>query len=144
MQSSMLLCAQSCKVATMKLGTHTTHHAQSSECQHAHWSVHKPMCRKINPGEVWGIEILSLGDARTAGVPKDSTEERFRHILLKKGHLAFAKAERCPATAACGLPVRIFSPVYHTGQVSADHSDDGNQPAVYLRIEVNDGFAPMQ
>jgi hypothetical protein len=101
------------------------------------------MCRPFNADEVWGIELLSLGDAKKAGVPKDSPDGRFRHILLKKGHPAFSKAELCSATAACGLPIYIFSPVLHMGRFSTDPSNDGNQPAVYLRIEA-DGFAPIQ
>ena len=102
------------------------------------------MCQPTGPGDVWGIELLSRGDTRKAGVPEGSPDGRLRHILLKQGHPALAKAEVCPATAACGLPVCIFSPVIHMGWSSADDDDDGNQPAVYLRIDVDDGFAPKQ
>ncbi|KIP02580.1 hypothetical protein PHLGIDRAFT_78944 [Phlebiopsis gigantea 11061_1 CR5-6] len=114
----------------------------SPACQTTHWAVHKPVCRALAPGEVWGIEVLSAGDMRRAGVPPDALAARFRHVLLTPGHPALAMAELCPATAAAGLPVAIYSPVIHAGK------DDGrggsNQPAVYLRVEVDSGLAPLR
>ncbi|KAJ3558332.1 hypothetical protein NM688_g992 [Phlebia brevispora] len=118
---------------------------QSTECQTEHWPVHKPMCKRLNPGEVWGIEILSKGEAARLGIPTLPVPGRFRHILLPKGHPAFTMSELCPATKLCGISLRIFTTMLFTGRsvYRGDVEESGeNQPAVYLRIE-DDGFAPM-
>ena len=115
--------------------------AQSSECQRSDWTLHKPICRPLKPGEVWGIEMLSIGDARQRGIDEEAIAERFLHVLLPSGHVAFSKAELCPVTKMCGIALHIYSRALHFN-VYAENG--GNQPAVYLRIEPHDGLAPAQ
>ena len=103
---------------------------QSKECQVAHWKVHKPICRPLQPTEVWGIKIMDNSYA--------PWQNQFKHILLNTSHPVFSRGELCPLTKQCGFPLVIFSQS-HNGLVLADHD---NQPAVYLRIEL-DGIAPL-
>ena len=49
------------------------------------------------------------------------------------------RGELCPLTVLYGIPVIIFSEALSSGLLGAE-----NQPAVYLRIEADDGFAPVQ
>ncbi|KAI0699492.1 hypothetical protein C8T65DRAFT_812518 [Cerioporus squamosus] len=103
----------------------------SPECQKAHWKVHKPMCRPIGPDEVWGIKIL---DNR-----HQPWSSQFKHVLLNTSHPIFTKGELCPVTEKCGYPLLIYSDSIHGGVPAQEN----NQPAVYLRIEPHDGFAPI-
>ncbi len=90
------------------------------------------MCRPIGPNEVWGIKIL---DNR-----HQPWFSQFQHVLLNTSHPIFTKGELCPVTAKCGYPLLIYSDSIHGGLPA----QEDNQPAVYLRIEPHDGFAPMQ
>ncbi|KAI0641801.1 hypothetical protein C8Q79DRAFT_918876 [Trametes meyenii] len=102
----------------------------SKECQGAHWKVHKPVCRPLAEDKVWGIKIL---DNRFGPWPR-----QFKHVLLKTSHPIFTQGELCPVTAKCGFPLVIWSRTIHGGTPAMGN----NQPAVYLRIEPHDGFAP--
>ncbi|KAI0740207.1 hypothetical protein C8Q76DRAFT_189717 [Earliella scabrosa] len=103
----------------------------SKECQKAHWKVHKPVCRPLAADEVWGIKIL---DNRY-----QPWSRQFEHVLLKTSHPIFTQGELCPITALCGYPLLIYSESIHGGVPAQEN----NQPAVYLRIEAYDGFAPV-
>lgn len=54
-------------------------------------------------------------------------------------HLVFKRGELCPVTKLFGIPLLIYSAAVERG---IDMPGQGNQPAVYLRIEPHDGFAP--
>ncbi|KAJ7804277.1 ectomycorrhiza-upregulated zf-MYND domain-containing protein [Mycena leptocephala] len=113
----------------------------SKECQTEHWKTHKPMCRQLQPDEVWGIKLLSKGElAALPPSPEPDIARRIQHILLKKNHPIFTQGDLCPATQVYGLPLLIFSNGVHLGRQSAGSE---NQPAVYLRIEVENGLAPL-
>jgi hypothetical protein len=64
---------------------------------------------------------------------------RFVEETFAPNHSIFSRGELCPFTALYGIPVIIFSQALSFGL-----SGDENQPAVYLRIEADDGFAPGQ
>ncbi|KAJ7451209.1 ectomycorrhiza-upregulated zf-MYND domain-containing protein [Mycena galericulata] len=118
----------------------STVHYCSKECQTEHWKIHKPMCRRLEPDEVWGIKLLCKRElAALPPSPEPDIARRITHILLKKNHPVFGRGDLCPATQAYGFPLLIFSDGVHLGRQS---EGSGNQPAVYLRIEVDDGFAP--
>ncbi|KAI0357079.1 hypothetical protein OH77DRAFT_127127 [Trametes cingulata] len=103
----------------------------SKECQKAHWKIHKPMCKPLADDEVWGIKIL---DNRHR-----PWSRQFQHVLLKASHAIFTRGELCPVTEKCGFPLIIWSEAINGGIPAIEN----NQPAVYLRIEPHDGFAPM-
>ncbi|EIW52895.1 uncharacterized protein TRAVEDRAFT_53328 [Trametes versicolor FP-101664 SS1] len=103
----------------------------SKECQAAHWKIHKPVCKPLEAGEVWGIKIL---DNRY-----QPWSRQFQHVLLEPSHPVFTQGELCPVTAECGFPLLIWSEAIHGGLPAMEN----NQPAVYLRIELDDGFAPF-
>lgn len=105
---------------------------QSKECQADHWKIHKPVCKPLEAGEVWGIKIL---DNRY-----QPWSRQFQHVLLEPSHPVFTQGELCPVTAKCGFPLLIWSEAIHGGLPAMEN----NQPAVYLRIEPDDGFAPFQ
>ena len=66
---------------------------------------------------------------------------QFQHVLLdSSSHPIFTQGELCPVTAMCGFPLLIYSEAIHGGLPAYEN----NQPAVYLRIEPDDGFAPAQ
>ncbi|KAK7036303.1 SET domain-containing protein [Favolaschia claudopus] len=112
----------------------------SKKCQTEDWKVHKPVCRKLKSDEVWGIKLLCKRDL--AAIPPSSEPEisrRIQHILLNKNHPIFRQGDLCPATQAYGFPLLIYSDVIHQGRQT---QGSGNQPAVYLRIEVGNGLAP--
>ena len=56
-------------------------------------------------------------------------------------HPVFKRGELCPVTALFGIPLLIYSAA---AERRIDMSGQGNQPAVYLRIEPDNGFAPPQ
>ena len=103
----------------------------------AHWKIHKPMCRALAANEVWGIRIRD----NSVRVTSDSPAAPFEHVLLKASHPIFTTGERCPVPQICGFPLIIWSEAHHGLRMPAK---DDNQPAVYLRIEAHDGFAPVQ
>ncbi|KAL7278083.1 hypothetical protein ACG7TL_008053 [Trametes sanguinea] len=111
--------------------THVPGGPQSKECQVAHWKLHKKVCHPLSDGEVWGIKIL---DNRHA-----PWSRQFQHVLLKPSHPVFTVGELCPVTDICGTPLLIWSERLHGGKRALDD----NQPAVYLRIEPDNGFAPL-
>ncbi|KAJ7762902.1 ectomycorrhiza-upregulated zf-MYND domain-containing protein [Mycena metata] len=112
----------------------------SKECQSEHWKIHKLMCRQLKPDEVWGIKLLCKRElAALPPSPEPDIARRIKHILLKKNHAVFTKGDLCPATQAYGFPLLIFSDGVHLGRQGKGSE---NQPAVYLRIEPEDGFAP--
>ncbi|KAH9895735.1 hypothetical protein C8Q73DRAFT_448816 [Cubamyces lactineus] len=102
----------------------------SKECQASHWKMHKPMCRPLAEDEAWGVKIL---DNRHAPWPN-----QFQNVLLKTTHPVFTQGELCPVTEVCGFPLVIWSESIHGGKRALEN----NQPAVYLRIEAQDAFAP--
>ncbi|OJT09249.1 hypothetical protein TRAPUB_14324 [Trametes pubescens] len=104
---------------------------KSKECQAAHWKIHKPVCKPLEADEVWGIKIL---DNRY-----QPWSRQFQHVLLEPSHPVFTQGELCPVTAKCGFPLLIWSEAIHGGLPAMEN----NQPAVYLRIEPHDGFAPF-
>ncbi|KAI0344145.1 ectomycorrhiza-upregulated zf-MYND domain-containing protein [Trametopsis cervina] len=108
----------------------------SQDCQKKHWTIHKPICRVWSPSEVWAIKVLSSKEAGCPGSMNPAAQ--FQHFLLNKQHPAFSRAELCTSTKAYGLPLRIYSPAIANGEEGS-----GNQLAVYLRIEPDNGFAPM-
>ncbi|KAJ7221290.1 ectomycorrhiza-upregulated zf-MYND domain-containing protein [Mycena pura] len=113
----------------------------SKKCQTEHWKIHKPMCRQLQPDEVWGIKLLC--DRELAARPPSSEPDiarRIQHILLKKNHPVFSRGDLCPATQAYGFPLLMFSDGMHLGRQTEGSQ---NQPAVYLRIEVGNGLAPV-
>ncbi len=116
-----------------------SHPRQSQKCQKGHWRTHKPTCRPYSPNEVWGIRLLGKADydpAKSAGADRGGA---FQHVLLKTDDPVFTRGELCPVTKLYGLPILIHSPAMAKGLDAA-----GNQPAVYLRIEPDNGFAPMR
>ncbi|KAI0808150.1 hypothetical protein C8Q74DRAFT_115596 [Fomes fomentarius] len=104
----------------------------SKECQVTHWKVHKPICRVLSPYDVWGIKILDNDHA--------PWNNQFHHVYLNNSHPIFTRGELCPLTEQCGFPLIIFSQA-HNGMSPATQD---NQPAVYLRIEPDNGLAPTQ
>jgi len=97
------------------------------------------MCRPYSPNEIWGITILS-----NRQVGDDSIEEphkRYCHELVQADHPVFKRGELCPVTKLYGIPLLVYSQAIAAGRELSDE-DEGNQLAVFLRIEPNDGFAP--
>ena len=105
---------------------------RSRDCQVAHWKVHKPVCKPLEDNQVLGIKVL---DNRY-----QPWSTQFQHVLLDTSHTIFTQGEMCLLTEQCGLPLMIYSDSIHGGLPA--YAD--NQPAVYLRIEAHDGFAPVQ
>ncbi|KAJ3499524.1 hypothetical protein NLJ89_g10094 [Agrocybe chaxingu] len=77
---------------------------------------------------VVGVKILDNDAAKT------NLEKRFAAEIFKPDHPIFARGELCPLTAVYGIPIILH-------RTRFPYSD--NQPAVYLRIEASDGFAPF-
>jgi hypothetical protein len=67
--------------------------------------------------------------------------KRYRQKLVQTDHPVFTRGELCPVPELFGIPLLIHSPVIATG---IDIENGDNQPAVYLRIEPEDGFAPAR
>ncbi|PFH45906.1 hypothetical protein AMATHDRAFT_51402 [Amanita thiersii Skay4041] len=111
----------------------------SKECQTEHWPIHRPMCKPHDPQKTWGIQLLCKGEFKLLNTEDESA--RFKHIHLPNSHPVFTIGELCPVPALCGFPLLIFSPGVHLGQQPTGEWE--NQPAVYLRIEPKDAFAPM-
>ncbi|PPQ92967.1 hypothetical protein CVT25_000168 [Psilocybe cyanescens] len=88
----------------------------------------------IDSEAVWGVKLLP---GRYPFDPK-----RFISWQFNKDHEIFKRGELCPFTALYKIPIIIFSPRIHLGVHDPSDMED-NQPAVYLRIEPHDGFAPM-
>jgi hypothetical protein len=84
-----------------------------------------------NEGAVWGIRLSSNGYLPVI--------KCFIPELLKANHPIFTVGELCPTTDLYGIPLIICS----TRMFSNYYVND-NQPAVYLRIEPDNGFAPFQ
>ncbi|KAF7345561.1 SET domain-containing protein [Mycena venus] len=113
----------------------------SKECQTEHWKIHKPMCRRLQPDEVWGIQLLC--NRELAALPPSSEPDiarRIKHILLNKNHPVFSHGDLCPATQAYGFPLLMFSYGMHLGR---QLKGSGNHPAAYLRIDVEHGSVPL-
>ncbi|KAF8069896.1 ectomycorrhiza-upregulated zf-MYND domain-containing protein [Lyophyllum atratum] len=114
----------------------------SKECQTSHWPVHKPMCRVYSPKEVWGVQMLSTGEAEALNISRDDWTKRCRHKLVTNDHGIFTRGELCPVTALFGIPLVIYSHTLATGTEPVPSKGE-NQAAVFLRIEPGDGFAPL-
>jgi len=139
---SKLYCEQ-CKIQQLDLKRCSKCRAVlycSKACQIENWKMHKRDCVRRPPanehitasegeGTVWGIR-LSRGEF--------SVSKSFIPELLSPNHPIFTLGELCPTTALYGIPLIICS----TRMFSTYYSGD-NQPAVYLRIEPDDGFAPI-
>ncbi|KIL70459.1 hypothetical protein M378DRAFT_156600 [Amanita muscaria Koide BX008] len=114
----------------------------NKECQNNHWPIHKPMCKPHDPQQTWAIQLLDKEEFTKLGTEEESA--RFRHIRIPNTHPIFRTGEICPIVARCGIPLLIYSPVLH-GRLSPERDAQlENQPAVYLRIEPHDAFAPFQ
>ncbi|EPQ57124.1 hypothetical protein GLOTRDRAFT_38618 [Gloeophyllum trabeum ATCC 11539] len=117
------------------------------ECQKEHWQIHKPICRPAQPNEIWGIKILpNQGGCLygTADVPGGDGQDRsklFEHVLIKADHPVFSEGELCPVSVAVGMPLILYSAAVNGMQVRA--RDQGNQAAVFLRIEPENAIAPL-
>jgi hypothetical protein len=96
------------------------------------------MCRPYSPNEVWGIKLLCEGDLKKMKGTGD--DRRFQHILVNIKDPVFTRGELCPVTGLVGIPILIYSQAMESGR---DNEDGNNQPAVYLRIEADDAFAPI-
>jgi hypothetical protein len=127
-----------CSLAT-SIDLSFTYKRQSKDCQISHWKIHKPVCvrpalaNEASAGKsaVWGIRLSSK--------PKLPVPDCFIPELLNLNHPIFILGELCPTTALYGIPLIICS----TRMFSRDYDHTDNQPAVYLRIEPHDGFAPF-
>jgi hypothetical protein len=84
-----------------------------------------------------GVKLYSKG--YSSNVSSHGHRARFVDEKIAPNHPIFTRGELCPLTALYGIPVIIFSEA-----LSSNLSGDENQPAVYLRIEVDNGFAPIQ
>uniref|UniRef100_A0A8H8CPL9 Uncharacterized protein n=1 Tax=Psilocybe cubensis TaxID=181762 RepID=A0A8H8CPL9_PSICU len=84
---------------------------------------------------VVGIKLLS-GDGPF--VPR-----RFVPFQFNRDHDIFRLGEVCPFTELYGVPIILFSPLVHLGKREPNDMMD-NLPAVYLRIEPRNGFAPLR
>ncbi|KAF4620883.1 hypothetical protein D9613_000063 [Agrocybe pediades] len=122
----------------------------SKECQVADWKSHKKQCKLPALSNI----PASLPTPTAPTVPLINTtgqvgqgvlikagknlplDQRFSEIFLKHPHptLMTFGIELCPFTELYNMPIAICQTKY-------PHED--NQPAVYLRIEPSDGFAPF-
>ncbi|KAK6981521.1 SET domain-containing protein [Favolaschia claudopus] len=115
----------------------------SKECQTEDWKVHKPVCKKLKSDEVWGIKLLCNRDLAALPHSPNSSEpeisRRIEHILLNKNHPVFRQGDLCPTTQAYGFPLLIYSDGIHQRRQT---QGSGNQPALCLRMDVENGLAP--
>ncbi|KAF9559199.1 hypothetical protein CPC08DRAFT_527729 [Agrocybe pediades] len=122
----------------------------SKECQIADWKSHKKQCKPPAPSSI----PASLPTPTAPTVPRTNTagkivqavlikagrnlplDQRFSNISFKHPHPTLFKfgLELCPFTELYNMPIAI-------SQTKNPH--ENNQPAVYLRIEPSNGFAPL-
>ncbi|TFK53481.1 ectomycorrhiza-upregulated zf-MYND domain-containing protein [Heliocybe sulcata] len=114
------------------------------KCQEEHWPAHKPICTPLKQDEVWGIKIPPNASGRLLGIGGSRGENDpgrlFEHVLIKADHHVFSmRGELCPVTQLVGLPLLVYSEAFATGV----GLDANNQATVYLRIEPENGLAPL-
>jgi hypothetical protein len=98
------------------------------------------MCRSYSPKEVWGITILSNREVGILDI--SGHHKRYRHELVPINHPVFTHGEVCPVPRLFGIPLLIYSQSIAIGREII--ADGDNQPAVYLRIEPHNCFAPVK
>lgn len=87
---------------------------------------------------VWGVKLLPVN-----GIYTYSVSNLFIAHQFNKRDAIFKLGELCPLTALYGIPIIIFSPRIQLKRHDPNDMEE-NQPAVYLRIESDNGFAPVQ
>ncbi|KAF8971270.1 hypothetical protein BDZ97DRAFT_1350311 [Flammula alnicola] len=96
---------------------------------------------------IWGVKIHRQGEFPSF----TSTGPRARFVTehFEPTHPIFKVGELCPLTVVYGIPIVVYSPTLSVGWdypvkpgEKCDTAD--NQPAVYLRIETHNGFAPFR
>lgn len=141
---------------------------KSRECQVADWKTHKPKCSVVDGSgstttttkrpqaqdgrdpptsetSADGSDDLVLGVKINCGPM--GVHPRFEAAKFPKTHKIFTRGEACPFPKLYGEEILLYSPLIaenrpFTGSAATGAGDC--QPAVYLRIEPDSGFAPVQ
>ncbi|KDR67771.1 hypothetical protein GALMADRAFT_231682 [Galerina marginata CBS 339.88] len=101
-------------------------------------SLSSPTQRTDPEAVIWGVKILPNEYSKT-----NATKDLFISSHFKLDHPIFTRGELCPLTVLSGIPIVLYSPLLMGGSFDPKEVMSENQPAVYLRIEAHNGFAPV-